>query len=89
MSKRIRVEVTKQDIRLGKRCVPEYCAIARAACRAFGVSMSSRKLQVGLSSIMLGGRWFAMPNRAMKFIERLDAKKSVKPITFYATEYFL
>ena len=79
MSKATRVEVTAEDIAGGCRADTSNCPVARALLRATGEHWN----------VELSYAWTAdpygrtdLPGRAMRFIERFDNKKPVKPFRF-------
>jgi hypothetical protein len=82
-TKRVRVEVTAEDIARGRSCANGSCPIARAARRVLGCPVS-----VGSCSIAGKGKgWVtSLPRKARDFIRAFDdidgALRPVKPFAF-------
>ena len=83
---RVKIEITANDIRLGKRGQPTSCPIARAIKRELGDH--PKVGGSGSFSIMLGGEYqrYSAPDKAGKFVYRFDTdgKDAVKPFSFVA-----
>lgn len=78
--KKLTINVTAEDIRLGKKDQPASCAIARAAKR-----LGLKKVNVDntLDFSKDGREWFAvLPSKAKEFINRFDDGAKVKPFSF-------
>ena len=76
----IRIEVTADDIREGRRGEPCRCAIAIAAERTLGYPVS-----VGLTKIERKGTWEAaglLPDEVSAWIDRFDRGHKVEPMAF-------
>jgi hypothetical protein len=87
----MKIQVTKQDIRYGKRGIPSKCALARAMNRDakikdcfWSVGTKSASLQIKDSkkfSTQLNK--IDLPKKCVKFIDDFDCDKSkVKPFEF-------
>ena len=87
MSKRLRVEVTQEDIVKGNPGFAQSCPIARAIHRALPESAT-----VEVSSIIKvvektgGWRVFYPTKRALLFMGTFDKREAVAPTTFYFRE---
>jgi hypothetical protein len=88
--KRIRIEVTEGDIRLGKPQFACQCPIARAVCRAMRIPLRSRRVVVCSELIDMKDepdlRVFHLPQAARAFIRRIDSGDPVRPFVFHVTE---
>lgn len=76
--KRVRIEVTAQDIRRGKKADPDHCPVARALRRA-----GLPKAWAGDSHYGWGeetASW-PLPKRAKRFIEAFDNGMPVRPFS--------
>lgn len=93
---RAKIEVTAEDIRLGKRGECGSCPVARATKRALTAASGLATLSVAafpstieVSDVrdpdedFMGLGWFDPPLKASKFIWNFDAGKPVKPFSFY------
>lgn len=85
MTKKIRVEVVDEDIREGERLSIRSCPIARAICRASGLSSEDISVTptevhfyVGVSGIATS----SLPEAARMFVWNFDKGNPVRPITF-------
>lgn len=80
---KLKVNVTRDDI---KRGIPEdesYCPIARAVRR-----LGKKKLVLVDADIcVLGLHDFKLPRKAAKFIDKFDNGETVKPFSFTMQEY--
>ncbi len=87
MKKRLRLEVTTEDIRAGVRMDPASCPLARAMCRA-GLTMPSVVIWYAYGTTPDGRRrLYAMSKRAKAFMHRFDLnRQSVKPAVFLLPE---
>lgn len=77
-----KIEVTKADIKKGKREEVTRCPIARAIRR----EMKATHLCVALEiDFRVKGKKFSaeLPVKASKFIDKFDARMLVKPFSFY------
>lgn len=77
--KRIKVCVTKEDIKQGFRNAPAYCPVAKALHRATGETW-----YVYGPEVAKAGReeHQQLSREATRFIVRFDTKKRVKPFKF-------
>jgi len=83
--KRIKINVTKTDIKKGQRCAAGCCPIALAVLRKFkGYAVSVSPYSVGVGHYNALERWkdYALPRAATEFIFRFDAKQEVEPFSF-------
>lgn len=83
--KTLPIKVTATDIRLGRPEKPSLCPIARATTRT--LKGNKRVFVDGLEIEVRAGRaeiYYSLTKRAQKFVERFDARKSVKPFEFRA-----
>ncbi len=77
--KRIKVDVSKHDVRLGRRMSFTGCPVARSLSR----SLNQRVWVSGLEILCdRGPAYIPTPERVKRFIERFDAQNPVKPFTF-------
>lgn len=76
----MRVRVTAEDIRLGKRMDCLDCPVARALQRAVG-----RSVRVYASEKMAGQKVYRLPTSAARFIDQFDIGKKVRPFEFRVT----
>lgn len=88
-TKRTLIEVTKLDIREGKKTASD-CPIAKAILRVTGNPIGRvwsnfyvPYLQPLASWKDVGRVWIPLPIRAQRFIKRFDSGKKVKPFNFY------
>ena len=80
MSESLRVRVLKRHIKAGKPESSCSCPIAQAVRE-----VSPKKKRVSVSHFLtVGKKHYDLPKVAIRFIDRFDAGKSVKPITFTA-----
>jgi hypothetical protein len=83
---RIKVDVTANDIRLGKRKDACSCPVARGIGRALrGLGVEVQSVSAGWQSLEVNDFEFAdTPVKASRFIETFDAagRKAVKPFSF-------
>ncbi|QGJ92042.1 hypothetical protein SEA_KEELAN_78 [Gordonia phage Keelan] len=78
----MKVEVTQEDIDLGKPGDPKSCPISRAIQRKRGVVRATT--MPGEAYVTRPDRWtyYKMPRKAMQFVLDFDQLKSVEPFTF-------
>lgn len=81
------IEVTAEDIRLGKRDHCYRCPIARAIARELKVPLSRKYVEVTDKEVFLSDSKFIstranLSKRACKFIKDFDSKKSPKTFKF-------
>lgn len=83
--RKVRIAVTWEDIKNGKRTSASSCPIALAAKRATGI----RGLCADSAGLfkMRGGQKFDVPQKVERFVHAFDRGISVKPFVFYATPY--
>lgn len=81
--KKIKIEVTEQDISaglktFGKGGASYLCPVARAAQRA----LKDKKAWSGVAVIASNGKFHDLPKAATDFVTRFDLQKPVKPFSF-------
>lgn len=77
----MRIDVTSQDIALGKPGDGEICPIARAIDRATGDLAIVLNTVVHYYSVK-GRRVLKLPHSARRFVSRFDNSEPVKPFSF-------
>ena len=94
----MKVSVTLEDIRLGKKRNPCWCPIALAIRRASGlkspidaepdeaISDDSRRCEVGGRTVALRGKVYSLPLEAMFFVAEFDRGNQVSPFEFELTK---
>ena len=77
----MRIDVTRDDIRLGKRGRCNTCPVARAIRRDLGKGI---EVFVYGSQVSIGGRVFELTRGVSDFIERFDhdGRRGLKPFSF-------
>lgn len=80
----MKVVVTAADIKRGRRCSAVGCPVALAACRALGLDQDSWPLGVSDAINVYNNGRYALPKRAVKWIERFDNSRPVEPFEFEA-----
>jgi len=82
--KRIKINVTKNDIKKGKRCQSGDCPIALAAHRKFkGSAVSVGPFTLGVSQYDHEcWRDYTLPKAASNFILKFDCREKVEPFSF-------
>ena len=75
------VHVTQDDINKGVEGNSHLCPIARAVRR-----LGKKRVTVDGAQIQVRSRWYEMPYKAEKFVDRFDMGKRVKPFTFTAVQ---
>lgn len=81
----LKVRVTRDDIRNGRKNDCARCPVARAVRR-----LGYAKIAVCPSEILVNRptqQTFRNPQKARRFINAFDAGKPVKPFTFMAREF--
>ena len=79
----MRIEVTAEDIRNGRKHDCQYCPVARAIARATG-----KETLVGLRTCQIRSSsytpwcWLILPFAVLEFIESFDAGALVQPFDF-------
>ena len=90
LKNRIKVEVTAQDIRRGKRGTCQLCPVAKTVKRVLGrgyrVSICD-DIYVTAVKGDIGEVSFNMPVEAQTFINNFDYGRPVKPFSFVAVRY--
>src|SRR5262245_21904098 len=76
------IRVTADAIRRGRRRLPWYCPIARAANRLVGQNCHVER--DGIHCSYYGGRIFAFSRATRRWLDRFDRGVSVQPIRFRA-----
>jgi hypothetical protein len=79
---KVKVTVTRADIRCGKRMDPYSCPIARAVIRASGC----QDISVGSYTARVGQRVFNLSRAARRFVFEFDKRAKGKPFSFYMTQ---
>lgn len=86
----IKIEVTEEDIKDGVRENVKQCPVARAVLRQLDFA---EVVEVSMGGIDINfdvpGRKFIrykIPKKVMRFIQRFDEGKSVKPFSFVLRE---
>lgn len=76
----MKIRVTARDIEKGAQGDCGLCPIARATQRAF----DTEKVYVCANAVLVGSNWdyWDLPKRAINFIKRFDAGRSVTPFEF-------
>lgn len=87
MGKNIRINVTKKDIRYGKRGEARNCPIARACKRAGLKQVNVLGYQVYAAQALVDydERTFKMPIKAQRFVKSYDNGEKVSPFSFTLT----
>lgn len=92
--KKIKVTVTKEDIKNGVKCEGHSCPIALATSRLFGDRFQSNHVDCNQARITLRSKdlplkftvkYYNLSRAAKRFIAKFDkpyGRKSVKPISF-------
>lgn len=75
---KLRVEVTADDIKRGKKNEPEHCPIARAIDRLY----PGNEVSVNDDTAEIDDCTFSLPLIAERFVSRFDAGEKVKPFKF-------
>lgn len=73
------IQVTDADIRIGSRVLCGWGPLAIAIRRAIGMT---RKVEVGLSDVLIDGRPHTLPGIAIAFQREFDTRQPVQPIEF-------
>lgn len=78
--KKVKVEVTKQDIARGIKRDGYSCPVARAMKR----TLHRRKIWVGWHYYQIGedGAFITLPPTVTQFVKAFDSGKKVEPFTF-------
>ncbi len=81
------IEVTAEDIRLGKRDHCYRCPIARAVARKLKIPLIRKYVEVTEKNVFLTTSEFILKKaklskRAEKFVKDFDNKKTPKPFKF-------
>lgn len=80
MTKNLRIEVLRENIRRGKRRLPEICPIARALNRTL---RGQGDISVYTDTVVIGSRRYKLSKTAQSFIKKFDdgkvAKNRIKP----------
>ncbi len=85
MIERLEIEITKQDIAIGKPGCPWDCAGAVAIWRAAkkaGMHVEDVRLIDGVAAVrcaIVGERCFWIPYRLIQFIDAFDGGRTVEP----------
>lgn len=77
----MKINVTAEDIRLGKRGTPNSCPIARAIKRR----LTNRDVWVSDSEVWVKvpfRRYVDLPKEARDFVKDFDRSRDVKPFSF-------
>jgi hypothetical protein len=74
---RVRVQVTDEDILVGKPRDPARCPVARASARATGLAA-----RVGPTSLTLSGTAYPLPGFVEQWVGDFDAGRPVGLLTF-------
>ncbi len=84
--KGVRIDVTPEDIKLGKRGSSKCCPIALALNRA-SQNLTTRPIEVNQTYAVIShpDRDLAhtLPDEALYFIKNFDANDEVRPFSFY------
>lgn len=75
----IRVKVTQDDIKNGKRCLSRKCPLALAVARATGKSAIVRVTTLTVDNF---AHRFNMSKKLIRFINDFDSDRPVKPFSF-------
>jgi hypothetical protein len=73
-----KITVTALDIKMGTWRCAYHCPVAMAIKRRF----LDQRVIVSRTEIGVGMEHVSLPNKAIRFIERFDAGKTVKPFSF-------
>ena len=87
--KKLRIRVTKKNIKYGKPNTTDFCPIALAVkskIKTSNVSVDGETIE--LTSSRFNGAIYDLPVRAQKFVDRFDTGDSVKPFSFTATLWY-
>lgn len=81
------IEVTAEDIRLGKRDHCYLCPIARAVARQLKIPFSRKRVEVTEAFVYLNDphsftKMAKLSRRAAKFVKDFDNKKTPQPFKF-------
>lgn len=76
----LRISVTADDIKRGKRENTKWCPIA-CAVRKLG---KKKRIYVDQDVITLGSVTYKMPQRAGNFVDLFDSGEKVRPFSFVA-----
>lgn len=78
----MKIDVTADDIRLGKRCVATLCPVARAIRRAMKCRWRRWVVRIDKIEDNEGANEYLTPLKVVAFIRRFDNKKPVEPFSF-------
>jgi hypothetical protein len=87
MNKRVKLVVTKEDIKKGKRDCCRSCPIALSARRTFHLRKDD--VDVAPDYILIDSYPFIPSRAAVQFMNNFDNKLKVKPATFVFTGRFI
>ena len=76
--KRIRVEITEQDLLDGIACSPENCPVSRYLKKKLKV-----KVRTGTSTVSWGRNYYVLSKNLKKFVNDYDYGREAKPGTYY------